>query len=102
MEEEGAVADLVDGYAGDVGHGGDERLGVGGVGGGAGDVDAEPAAVTGCHVKGGDYAAGVLDGAGDLADRAAVRGDFEPDGDGVGDTRRHGHRPRVRGWRCTA
>src|SRR5882724_8115589 len=69
-----------------------------GVARGARDVNAELSARARAHVQGGDHTAGMLDSAGDLADRAAVRRYFEPHCYRVGDTRSHGHLSNRLSW----
>src|SRR5215470_13201699 len=80
VHQEGPVAHLVHRDAGDVAQRRDKRLGVRRVGGGARDVDPQLAPVPGRYVKGGDHAASLLDGTGDLAYRPTVRGNFETGG----------------------
>src|SRR5690606_22152115 len=91
VHEEGAVADLVDGDALDRVQGVDDRLGVGGVAGRAGDVDAQSPVPGGVHVERGDGASHVLDGVGEAAHGAGTSVDLQADRDRVGDAGKAGH-----------
>jgi predicted GNAT family acetyltransferase len=83
VEQEGAVADLVDDDALDLVDGGHDLLGVVGVGGGAGDVDDEPGVARLRDVDGGDDAALLGDDGRDLAHHPVVGVGVQPHGDRV-------------------
>ena len=97
VHQEGAVGDLADGDALDLGQGLGQPLGVLGVAGRAGDVDPQPLVAGRRDVQRGDDPTGLLDRVGQLADRVPAGGDVEPDGDRVRDARHGDHgsdRPR--------
>jgi hypothetical protein len=80
VEQERPVADLADRYALDLAQRRHDGLGVVGVPGGAGQVDAQPFVTERVHVQGGDLATGLLNDVRELTDRPPVRWHLEPHG----------------------